>query len=54
MELIHWNIDREQNALAPPKDLVNKIAVLCAQIYEKEMRPNTLAFPRTILQKLVL
>ena len=33
---------------------MNKIAVLCAWIYEKVMRPNTLAFPRTILQKLVL
>ena len=33
---------------------MNKIAVLCAWIYEKVMHPNTLAFPRTILQKLVL
>ena len=33
---------------------MNKIAILCTWVYEKVMRPNILAFPRTILHKLVL
>ena len=59
VELSHWYIEQEQSALAPLKDLalnawMNKIAILCAWIYKKLMRPNILAFPRTTLQKLVL
>ena len=34
--------------------LNEKVTILCAWIYEKVMRPNILALPRTILQKLVL
>ena len=37
------------------KECLNeKNIILCAWIYEKVMRPNILALPRTILQKLVL
>ena len=34
-------------------DCLNKIAIICARIYEKVMRPNILALPRAILQNLL-
>ena len=54
MWISHWHTNKKQNALAPPNDIasiawMNKIAILCARIYEKVMRPNIFALARTIL-----
>ena len=52
MGLSHWHRKKDQNALAPQKDLAsdawNRIALLFAWIYEKVMRPNMLVLPRPL------
>ena len=52
MELNHWHINKRQNVFALPNHLasnawMNKVAILCARIYEKVMWPNILALPQT-------